>query len=266
MKKILIFILTAMLIFALALGVAAETTEVEVPPTIGTTEAPEATTTPETAIAEAPTTEAPTAEASATDAPATEAPETQAPETEEPETVAPETVAPETDAPPSVPPTTEAPTTDNKITASVTTEKIVNYIKAHFEELVVIISLICTALYNIRKYKFINRSIAKSNNNAVALSQEVSRYKESFDAAIAKYEATAEENQRLKATLDIAMKHINSARLSNLEFANELAELLVLANIPNSKKEELYKRHIDAVAAIKNSTEEVKEHDERKEA
>jgi hypothetical protein len=35
-----------------------------------------------------------------------------------------------------------------------------------------------------------------------------------------------------------------------MELANEVAELLVLANIPNSKKEELYSRHLAAVGAI----------------
>ena len=38
--------------------------------------------------------------------------------------------------------------------------------------------------------------------------------------------------------------------LANVELANEVAELLVLANIPNSKKEELYSRHLAAVGAI----------------
>jgi hypothetical protein len=46
------------------------------------------------------------------------------------------------------------------------------------------------------------------------------------------------------------MTYIKTAKLANVEFANELAELLVLANIPNSKKDELYSRHIAAVGAI----------------
>lgn len=55
---------------------------------------------------------------------------------------------------------------------------------------------------------------------------------------------------------------------SNLEFADELGELLALANIPNYKKEEIGARHVaakreilDAEAAIVTSTitEEAKE-------
>jgi hypothetical protein len=50
---------------------------------------------------------------------------------------------------------------------------------------------------------------------------------------------------------------------ANVEFANELAELLTLANIPNFKKEEIGARHLAAVKAIaeaeaKTETEEVK--------
>mgnify|MGYP003296352319 CR=1 FL=1 len=37
---------------------------------------------------------------------------------------------------------------------------------------------------------------------------------------------------------------------ANIEFANELAELLGLANIPNYKKEEIGARHLESVKAI----------------
>ena len=49
------------------------------------------------------------------------------------------------------------------------------------------------------------------------------------------------------------MNYIKASKLANVELANELAELLVLANIPNSKKDELYSRHIAAVAAISDA-------------
>lgn len=148
------------------------------------------------------------------------------------------------------------------------TEDIEEYIKAHFEEISVIIGLILSAFYNIRKHKLLNRSISATNNNAIAvaensehivadavnrmegISAEVLRYKEAFDALMDEYRASAEEKKNLENTLNEAMNYIKTAKLANVEFANELAELLVLANIPNAKKDELYKRHLAAVNAI----------------
>ena len=65
-----------------------------------------------------------------------------------------------------------------------------------------------------------------------------------------------------KAMLEKVNKHLETSKSANLEFSNELAELLVLANIPNSKKDELYSRHraaVDAMAAAEET--EVKEND-----
>ena len=68
--------------------------------------------------------------------------------------------------------------------------------------------------------------------------------------SIRKYKDTPVEKQKLEQTLGEALAYIKTAKLANVEFANELAELLVLANIPNSKKDELYARHRAAVDAI----------------
>ena len=148
------------------------------------------------------------------------------------------------------------------------TEDIVEYIKAHFEEISVIIGLVLSAFYNIRKHKLLNRSISATNNNAIAvaensehivaaavnrmegISAEVLGYKEAFAALMDEYRVSAEEKKNLEKTLNEAMNYIKTAKLANVEFANELAELLVLANIPNAKKDELYKRHLAAVNTI----------------
>ena len=50
---------------------------------------------------------------------------------------------------------------------------------------------------------------------------------------------------------------METSKAANIELSNEVAELLVLANIPNSKKEELYSRHRAVVDAI--TTTEVSE-------
>lgn len=54
----------------------------------------------------------------------------------------------------------------------------------------------------------------------------------------------------LKSALAEATKNMQLSNKAVLENSNMMAELLMLANIPNSKKEELYARHLSAVNAI----------------
>ena len=146
-------------------------------------------------------------------------------------------------------------------TLDITTEDIVAYIKAHFEEISVVLTLILTLFYNIRKHKLLNKSINVTNLNAITVAENsdlaitnamamIEGYKKEFTELLNEYRVSEEEKQNLKQTLNEAMTYIKAAKLANVEFSNELAELLVLANIPNAKKDELYSRHIAAVGAI----------------
>lgn len=152
--------------------------------------------------------------------------------------------------------------------SDLSTEVIVGYIKEHFEEISVIVGLIASAFYNIRKHKLLNRSISATNKNAITVSEnsdrvvadavsrmenisaEVAGYKEAFAALLEEYRANEEEKKQIEQTLIKAMNYIKKATLANIEFANELANLLVLSNVPNAKKEEFYSRHLAAVNAI----------------
>lgn len=173
-------------------------------------------------------------------------------------------------------PVTEAiPGTSTPAPEKTTTEAIVAYIKAHLEEISVIVTLLLTIFYNARKHKLLNRSISATNHNAITVSENSDRtisealermqgisadvlgYKEAFAKLFEEYRASAEEKRNLEKTLNDAMTYIKSSKLANMEFANELAELLVLANIPNSKKDELYARHIAAVKSISETEENV---------
>lgn len=146
---------------------------------------------------------------------------------------------------------TEGEISGEKTMPDITTELIVGYVKAHFEEISVVISLIVTAFYNIRKHKQLNRSIFATNQNAIAVAQNsdlaIQNALNTINGILADKE---KEKEKLEKTLNDAMTYIKTSKLANIEFANELAELLVLANIPNSKKDELYSRHIAAVKAI----------------
>lgn len=162
----------------------------------------------------------------------------------------------------------EAPKSEEQIRAELTTEQIVSYVKEHLEEISVIITLIFTAIYNVRKHQLLNRSMATLNNNAITVAENgresmqnalaemgsmantVGGYKTEIEAVLTAYKESSEENRLLKKTLDEVHSHLKQSKAANVEFANELAELLVLANIPNSKKDELYARHIAAVNNI----------------
>jgi len=147
-------------------------------------------------------------------------------------------------------------------------EQIIAYGEKHFEEILVIVTSVLMSFYQARKHKVLNRCIATLNNNAVTISENsknamqdalgemggvstvVTNYKMSIDALLEEYRNTAEDKKKLEQTLDEVHNHLKIAKLANVELANEVAELLVLANIPNAKKDELYSRHLAAVGAI----------------
>lgn len=147
-------------------------------------------------------------------------------------------------------------------------EQIIAYGKANLEEISVIVTMILTVFYQVRKHKVLNKSIGTLNNNAVTVAENsnnamqkaleemggvataVTDYKTEIEALLEEYRATSEEKKKLEHTLDEVHNHLKTAKLANVELANEVAELLVLANIPNAKKEELYSRHLAAVGAI----------------
>lgn len=178
---------------------------------------------------------------------------------------------------------TDTPTTEKseeQIEAELMTDKIIGYIQSRFEEISVILTLILTLFYQVKKHASLNKSIGTLNNNAVAVAENsssainkalsgiggvssaVTEYIGKMDDLLMEVRMNEEDKKKMQAALDTAMKYVESAKEANVEFANELAELLCLANIPNSKKEELYARHraaVDAIKALGNT--EVKENE-----
>lgn len=141
------------------------------------------------------------------------------------------------------------------------TESIVDYVKGHIEEISVILTLIVTVLLNAKRHGLLTTSIGTLNNNSVSIAQsalaEVTRvstvvgeYTEKIEAFLAECRANAEDKENLTSMLEKADAFIESAKLANKELADEVASLLVLANIPNSVKDELMSKHIAAVHAI----------------
>lgn len=164
--------------------------------------------------------------------------------------------------------------TEEWIEAEMTTDAIIGYVKAHLEEVSVIITLILTVFYQIRKHASLNKSIGTLNNNAVAVAENsssaigealvgvksvsdvVEGYKVEMEKLLLEVRSNEEEKKKLAETIATVEKYLETSKAANIELSNEVAELLVLANIPNSKKEELYSRHraaVDAIAAAEKT-------------
>mgnify|MGYP006988395742 CR=1 FL=1 len=178
--------------------------------------------------------------------------------------------------------TEEAPT----VTPVLTTEEFLNWIFENYEEIAVILAVISAALLIVERLTKVIKAIITCNNNAVDIAEEskattqaaleevnsvkeiVNTYKEEVANLLAEVRQSDEEKKKIEAALAKADNHLQMSKLANTELANEVAELLVLANIPNSKKEELYSRHraaVDALDAAEHKDTEVKE-DVREEA
>lgn len=174
----------------------------------------------------------------------------------------------------------EEPSTE-EVTEPTTTESIVGYVTEHVEELSVMGTLLLTVFYEIRKHKNLNSSIGTLNNNAIAVAENsssaiktalsgvedvakvISEYKAVIENFLAEMRKSAEEKKNLEETLKHVETFLKSAKLTTLELSNVVAELLVLANIPISKRDQLFARHIKAVHEIE-SAEEVTSNDGEK--
>lgn len=158
------------------------------------------------------------------------------------------------------------------------TEIIVDYVKENLEEISVIGTLLLTIFYEIRKHGKLNGSIGVLNNNAISVATSsadainkalakvegiagtVTGYAQKMETLLGEIRKNAEEKDHLEDMLLQVESYLKTAKLANIEFANELAELLNLSNIPNSKKEELYARHTKSIHELE-AAEEVMSND-----
>ena len=145
---------------------------------------------------------------------------------------------------------------------------IVGWIEEHTAELGIIVTLIGYGFVMIKKLGTVIKSAGVMNNNAItmaktstdfmgnALSQmqtasgAVVGYDTRILALLEAFKNTAEDKARLERELVEIKNYLQTSSKANIEFANELADLLALANIPNFKKEELGARHLTAVNSI----------------
>lgn len=172
-------------------------------------------------------------------------------------------------------PTDEPPTTEVVKTIA---EQIEEWIVARLDDIAVVVTLVLNIIYTFRKNKSLNKSLGTINNNAITIAKTsndsvstalagvenaatiVSQFSNDISLLLAEVRKNAEEKEALEEVLTDVRNSLKTAKLANIEFADELAELLVLANIPNSKKDEIYSRHRAAVESLAEAENtEVKE-------
>ena len=166
-------------------------------------------------------------------------------------------------------------------------EKIVSFITENYTGSSLIslaVTVVVYLFYEIKKHKALNGSIGVLNNNAVEIAENsakavkdvldeaigiadvVKGYKDEVAVLLEDIRKSAEEKQNLEETLHAVKTFLATSKLATMELANEVADLLVLANIPNAKKEELYSRHRAAVDAISTAEKSEEMKDDGKEA
>jgi hypothetical protein len=101
------------------------------------------------------------------------------------------------------------------------------------------------------------KSVTTLNNNAITIAGQsktsvdaVTAHDAAIVALMEKYQTCEEEKKLLMDRLNSLDNYLKVNADANIEFANELAELLNLANIPNSLKDKLYERHQAAIDAL----------------
>lgn len=166
--------------------------------------------------------------------------------------------------------TTEEPTTtvEEEISWTTVSDAILDWLYHNYDKALVSLFLAMTALYGNARDKKLNKNMGTLNNNAITVAEKSTHFMtqalsniENASGVVASYDArivallqafqqTAEDKQRLESELVEIKSYLKTATDANIEFANELAELLGLANIPNYKKEELGARHLKSVEAI----------------
>lgn len=256
MKKILVFILVLMLVCVTPLVASAEAYQVG---DVYEGEVEEDNSTPET--------ETPTEEEIL---PPVETPEETPIEDETPEEIPEETPPveePPVETPPiEIPPTEETPTFEDEV--QTVTDNLVKWLEENSALIGLIITVIGYGIVTIKRLGTVIKSASTMNNNAITIAKNsknvidealtsiqsasgaVTGYDVRIVALLEAFKTTAEDKARLEKELVEIKNYLKTSTDANIEFANELAELLGLANIPNYKKEEIGARHLTAVKAI----------------
>lgn len=171
---------------------------------------------------------------------------------------------------------------DESVPEKTATESFVEWVKSNLGYIATIATSVILAVVAKVIQTKTTKSIGTINNNAIAIantSADVAqkalskvdkiaardeKMREDIQSLLSVIQKSEDEKRSLETTLSHVETFLKTAKLATLELSNEVAELLVLANIPVSKKDELYARHTKAVHELE-AVEEVMS-DERAEA
>lgn len=164
------------------------------------------------------------------------------------------------------PPIEEEPAPDNNPTsdippfdeyAAAVTDEVAKWITDHITDIGTIVALIGYGITLFAKFKSMIKSVTTLNNNAITIAgqsktsvEAVTAHDAAIVALMEKYQTCEEEKKLLMDRLNSLDNYLKVNADANIEFANELAELLGLSNIPNYKKEEIGAAHLERVKAI----------------
>ena len=172
---------------------------------------------------------------------------------------------PTTDTPTDTPTDVETSVEEAKMTPS---DRIAKWFEANADTISLIFSIIGAVVVIVKKGSDLLKKAGIINDNAVTIATEsasqmkaaqdtinnaanvVTGYNEQITALLGAFSTLVDENRLLKDDVNTLKNYLNTSTYANIEFANELAELLALANIPNYKKDEIGQKHLESVAAI----------------
>ena len=164
----------------------------------------------------------------------------------------------------------DVPTDDSTFEeeVEVVTDKIVKWLEDNSALLGMIVTLIGYGIVTFNRLSTVIKSASTMNNNAIAIAKNskdvvdealtsinsasgaVTNYDARIMALLEAFKTTAEDKARLEKEFVEIKNYLKISADANIEFANELAELLGLSNIPNFKKESIGAAHLERVKAI----------------
>jgi uncharacterized protein (DUF2164 family) len=144
------------------------------------------------------------------------------------------------------------------------TEMIVDYVKENAEPILAMVASIVSAIM----VKFISGKLSNSvstlNNNAIEIAKnsddslknttkENKEFIAKMTEVLSKLEKSEEEKKVLEEMLCKTATLLETSKIALVELGNEFAELLLLANIPNAKKESFYSSHKEAMRKLEET-------------
>lgn len=156
---------------------------------------------------------------------------------------------------------TEETTTEVEMTI---TERVVEYVKENAEGILAVLASIGSAILVKLISVKLSTSVSTLNNNSITIAKEaedklgvaskkLEEYAEKMTEVLFKYEKSENEKKALEGMLNKVTTLLETSKIAVVELGNEFAELLLLSNIPNAKKESFYASHKEAMQKLEKA-------------